>query len=72
MSVRWWSEEEAELLKELWVNPKVTKEDYIRVFPSRSWGAIEHKAKRMQLGPRKSPSTIDYEYLKKLREVIEG
>lgn len=71
MKPYWWNKEDDEVLKELWHNSDVTKEDLMMVFPTRSWGAIEHRARKLNLGTRTRPSDINYEYLKKLREVVE-
>ncbi len=68
-----WTEEEEKVLKRLWTNPKVSMEDIVRVL-NRTEDSIWNKARRLGLKARGSyrKSDIDYEYLKKLLEVVEG
>lgn len=67
-----WTSEEEDYLKKLWIHPKVTKEDLIKVF-CRSYDAIGRKARSLGLGPRieYAASTMNFEYLRQLLEVIE-
>jgi len=66
-----WSKREIEVLEKLYPNSDITKNDILKVFPTRSWGAImkkasEHGFKRGSMGGK-----IDEEYFKKLKEVVE-
>jgi len=70
-----WTREEVEVLKRLWVNPKVSKEDLLRVFPYRSWDSIDCIARRrLGLSARSKifERNINREFLKKLLDVVEG
>jgi len=66
-----WSKEEDEILAKLYPNPKVTKEDLLKIFASRTWEAIEKRASKLKLTNLRK-GIINYEYLKKLEELIEG
>lgn len=69
-----WTEEEREILKKLWSNPEIMIDDMPKVLVSRSKQGIIHQAQRLGLiaiSQRTKPK-IDFEYLKKLMEVIEG
>jgi len=68
-----YAEEEDEIIKQLWPNPDVTIDDILKVLKTRSKQGIEHRARRLGFGPktRRAPQ-IDYEYLRKLQEVVEG
>jgi len=66
-----WTDEEIEVLKRLWMNPKVTKEDLLRVFPYRSWDSIDCMARRRLGLPCRSEvlaRNIDWDFLKKLEK----
>lgn len=68
-----YTDEEKEILKKLWINPKVSKDDIEKVFPNRTWDGLLKISKKLHL---KSFSVyrqaeIDYEYLKNLLEVVE-
>jgi len=65
---RKWSEEEIQLLKKLYPNPDVSMEDLRKIFKNRSTSAIVTQANRLGLR-RPVGGVIDYEYLKKLKEV---
>jgi len=70
-----WTGEEVEILKRLWMCPKVSNEDLLRVFPYRSWESIDSYArKRLRLPSRWRilERNINREYLKKLLDVVEG
>jgi hypothetical protein len=69
-----WSDDEKRILEELWVNPKVSQEDLQRVFPYRSWSAIEHYAKLTGLNSFFSyrKPEIDLTFYKKLMERVNG
>lgn len=68
-----WKEEEVECLRELWLNPNVSTNDIAKVLRGRTRSGIEHKAGRLNLGPKRvAPPQIDYEYLRKLQEVVDG
>jgi len=70
-----WTDEEIEILKRLWMCPKVSNEDILRVFPYRSWDSIDSYArKRLRLPGRWRilERNINHEYLKKLLDVVEG
>lgn len=68
-----WKEEEVECLRELWLNPNASIDDIAKVLRSRTQSGITHKAGRLKLGPKRVvPPQIDYEYLRKLQEVVEG
>jgi len=73
-----WTREEVEVLKRLWVNPKVSKEDLLRVFPYRSWDSIDCMARRRLGLPcrseilERSTDRINREFLKRLLDVVEG
>ena len=71
---RYWTEEEEETLKRLWINPKVSLEDIERVFVDRTQKAILAKVNQLKLPLYTTvrASKIDKEYLKQLYEVIEG
>ena len=70
--LRFWSEKEVELLRELWVNPKVSKADLIRVF-KRSWDSLDNKAHCLELGSFYSHRGlgVDVEFLGELRKRIK-
>ena len=69
-----WTDEEVEILKRLWMNPKVTKEDLLKVFPYRSWSSIDNKRKLLGLPSRFEvlERNINRDFLKKLLDVVEG
>lgn len=69
--MRFWSDEETELLRELWVNPKVTKEDLLRLF-KRSWNSLTNKAYELGLQSFTTyrGNLLDEEFLVKLKERI--
>jgi len=69
-----WTREEIEILKKLWMSPKVSSEDILRVFPYRNWGSIEGVRKRLGLPPRSEvlERNINRDFLKKLLDVVEG
>jgi len=46
--LRFWSDEEEELLRVLWVNEDVGKEELMRVF-NRSWHSLDHKRRELGL-----------------------
>ena len=70
-----WTDEEIEILKQLWMCSKVSNEDILRVFPYRSWDSIDNKARRrLGLPPRSEvlERNINRDFLKKLLDVVEG
>jgi len=69
-----WTREEIEILKRLWMSPKVSNEDILRVFPYRSWGSIEGIRKRLGLPSRSEvlERNINRDFLKRLLDVVEG
>jgi len=69
-----WTDEEVEILKRLWVNPKVSNEDILKVFPYRDWGSIEGKRKALGLPCRSEvlERNINRDFLKRLLDVVEG
>jgi len=69
-SRKMWTDREVEVLTKLWTE-KVSDEDIIIVFPTRSWGAIKMKARYLNLGNRPRDS-VDEDYLKQLLTVVEG
>lgn len=70
----YWSEEEIEILKRLWLNPEVIYEDLEQVFPDRSRRGIRHKANQLKLPPYSMirKAAINRDFLKSLLEVVEG
>jgi len=69
-----WTDEEIEILRKLWVSPKVSKEDLLRVFPFRSWNSIDNQRRRLGLPPRSEvlERNINRDFLKRLLDVVEG
>ena len=70
-----WSDEETEILRELWPNPKVSKEDIRKVFSSRSWTSITHKAyecDELKNFTSYRNAEINLEYYKKLMSKVKG
>jgi len=69
-----WTDEEVEILKRLWMNPKVTKEDLLKVFPYRSWSSIDNQRKALGLPSRSEvlERNINRDFLKRLLDVVEG
>ena len=70
-----WTEEEIEILKKLWISPKVSNEDLLRVFPYRSWESIDSYARKVLKLPgrwRILERNINRDFLKKLLDVVEG
>ncbi len=70
----YWTEEEEEILKRLWLSPKIIWEDMEKVFIHRTRKALLSKAIQLRLPSYTSIRTkgIDKEYFKQLLEVIEG
>jgi len=66
-----WSNEERNILKELWASPKISIDEICKVFPERTRLSISDQANSLRI-TRPIGSTIDLEYLKKIREVIKG
>ena len=66
-----WSDEEKNILKELWPSSKVTIDEILKVFPNRSRKAIEDQANDLRIH-RPTGTEIDMEYLRNLRKVIKG
>ena len=66
-----WSDEEKNILKELWPSSKVTVNDILKVFPNRSRKAVEDQANDLGL-KRPKGTEIDMEYLRNLRKVVRG
>jgi len=69
-NMRYWSDEEVVVLRELYPNPNVGKDDLVKVF-KRSWKSIRCKANDLGL-ERKTiyPSDIDYGFLDELRKKL--
>jgi len=70
---KYWTPEEEDLLKDLWYNDELTREDLVKVF-LRTWPGIERKAFRLELPPRHliEQQRIDEKYLESLLKVVEG
>ena len=66
--VRQWTSEEVELLKELFPNSDVTREDLMKVFKC-GWKRVSDKAYVLRL-QRFEKGLVDYEYLAKLRQKL--
>jgi len=69
-----WTDEEVEILKRLWMCPKVSNEDILKVFPYRDWNSIEGKRKSLGLPCRSEvlERNINRDFLKRLLDVVEG
>ena len=66
--MRYWLKSEDDLLKELFPNSDVSREDLMKVF-CRSWDAVKKRANRLKL-VRVEKGLVDYEYLAKLRQKL--
>ena len=71
---KYWTEEEDDILRDLWNNENVTMEDMMKVLVGRTESAISNRTRRLGLpSPTfRNKSTINYEYYRKLMEVVEG
>lgn len=69
-SQRYWTDEEEEILKELWNSPEVTVHEIAKVF-GRTRGAIRAKACRLNLDGKAVPELLDRDYLEILRKQLE-
>ena len=68
-----WTDEEINILKQLWPKRDITDEDISRVL-KRTPMSIYHKGKQLKLASRYQTFAIDIdrEYLKQLMEVVDG
>lgn len=69
-----WSEEELEVLKQMWNNPEIDLNDMDKVLKGRTRTAIQKKANVVGLKAYdlRRKSEINREYLKNLGIVIKG
>lgn len=69
-----WSQEEIDVLKKVFLHRDVLNEDLEKIFKDRTLSAIRNKASSIGLKKPdyRKEGRIDFEYLKKLYEVIEG
>jgi len=68
-----WSKKEVQTLKELYPREDITIHDLKKVFIDRTVLAIRNRANLLGLKrPDTNSGKIDYEYLKKLTEVVDG
>ena len=68
-----WTEEDLDILKQLWPRRDITDEDISRVL-KRSYWAIVRKTAELGLESRRVmfAGDLDREYLKQLMEVVDG
>ena len=69
---KFWLQEEHDLFEKCWNNPKILKEDLLKIFVDRTWSALERYAGKQgylnYTTIRKAK--INRDYLKKLLRVI--
>lgn len=68
MDKKFWSEDEEKLFEEAWLSSAYARSDLKRIF-QRSWNALTHKARRMELPTRSRIEALTR--VKRIEEMLE-